>query len=88
MNDEDFDIGDLSEPDIDLDHNVRRYVRRILFRIEKDRLRGVAPGPRGPRPHRLLQVRGRSNRPTDHLAGLRRSGREVRLDSPRPRSGS
>ena len=73
--------------DIDVNHDVRRYVRTVLFRIEQNRLQGVAPGPRGPRPHRLVQMRGGSRRPADLLAGLRRAGRAVRHDDPRPRSG-
>ena len=80
-------MDDSYDFDIDVTGNVKRYIRRVLFRIEQDRLRGLAPGPRGPRPHRLLQMRGRSDRPTDLLAGLRRTGRAVRLNDSRPRSG-
>jgi hypothetical protein len=47
MNDDDtFHIGDMSEPDdfdVDVHHSVRRFIRASLFRIDKDRLRGVAP---------------------------------------------
>jgi hypothetical protein len=74
----------MNDDDIDVTHNVRRWVRHSLFRIEKERLRYVAPFP-SPRMHRLLQVRGGSDRPSDLLAGLRRTGRAVRLDGPGPR---
>jgi hypothetical protein len=79
-------MDDTGDFDIDVSGNVKRYVRRVLFRVEKDRLRGVAPYP-SPRAHRLLQMRGGSRRPSDYLAGLRRAGRTLRDNSVGSRSG-